>query len=140
MQRRRMPVLLRLIARALPFKGWVLLALFTLAGASVFTVATPKLVGYAIDTGLQIRAQGTSGGAVAEGNMATVIVASGLLLVAAILRGLFAYGQTYLGEKISQSIAYDFRNDIYDHLQRLCVRLPRRRADRADHVPRHAGR
>jgi ABC-type multidrug transport system fused ATPase/permease subunit len=118
-QRRRMPVLLRLIARALPYKWWVLLSLFTLAGASVFTVATPKLIGIAINTGLRIHEQGGTQAAIVEGSMATIVVASGLLLAAAVLRGAFAYGQTYLGEKISQSIAYDFRNDIYDHLQRL---------------------
>ena len=33
--------------------------------------------------------------------------------------GFFAYGQTYFGEWISQRVAYDIRNDIYSHLQRL---------------------
>ena len=37
----------------------------------------------------------------------------------AVLRGVFAYGQTYLGEWISQRVAYDLRNGIYDRLQRL---------------------
>ena len=119
MHERNMPVHLRLIARAMPYKGWLLLAIVALAGASLFTVATPKLVGFAIDTGLQIREQGGSAGAIAEGNMATILVAAALLLGAALARGTFAYAQTYVGERVSQSIAYDFRNEIYDHLQRL---------------------
>ena len=32
---------------------------------------------------------------------------------------MFAYGQTYLGEWLSQRVAYDIRNQIYDRLQRL---------------------
>ncbi len=117
MQRRRMPILLRLIGRAWPYKGLTLFAIFALAGASVFTVATPKLIGFAVDTGLSIHERAS--GQVAEGSMATIVLACALLLGAALLRGAFAYGQTYIGEKISQSIAYDFRNDIYDRLQRL---------------------
>ena len=40
-------------------------------------------------------------------------------MATALVRGLFAYGQTFLGEWISQRVAYDIRNRIYDRLQRL---------------------
>jgi len=119
MPQRHLPVHLRLIRRALPYRVYPMLSVFTLAGASLFTVATPKLVGYAIDTGLRIRELGGDVGTVAEGNMATVLLAAVLLIVAAAARGAFTYGQTYLSERVSQSVAYDFRNDIYDRLQRL---------------------
>jgi ATP-binding cassette subfamily B multidrug efflux pump len=44
----------------------------------------------------------------------------GLLIVAfAVARGLFAFSQSYLSEKLSQSLAFDFRNEIYAKVQRL---------------------
>src|SRR5690606_23288487 len=82
MYNRHLPIHLRLVAWAMPQKWWLALSVFTLAGASLFTVATPKLVEFAIDTGLRIREQG-GGEAVAEGTMGTILVASALLIGAA---------------------------------------------------------
>jgi ATP-binding cassette subfamily B protein len=39
--------------------------------------------------------------------------------VLTIVKGLFQFGQGYLGEFGAQAIAYDMRNDLYRHLQRL---------------------
>jgi ATP-binding cassette subfamily B protein len=41
------------------------------------------------------------------------------ILVFAVLRGVFAFLQTYWAEKNSQAVAYDLRNDLYDKIQRL---------------------
>jgi ATP-binding cassette subfamily B multidrug efflux pump len=41
------------------------------------------------------------------------------VLVFAILRGLFAFLQTFWAEKNSQTVAYDLRNDLYSKIQRL---------------------
>jgi ATP-binding cassette subfamily B protein len=50
----------------------------------------------------------------------TLLLYGGIaILGAAVLRGLFAFGQTYLGEYISQGVAYDIRNLLYDRIQRL---------------------
>ncbi|MER3458096.1 MAG: hypothetical protein C4309_05185, partial [Chloroflexota bacterium] len=48
-----------------------------------------------------------------------LIVAAGAILAASILRGLFTFGQSYLGEWLSQHVAFDIRNAIYERLQRL---------------------
>ncbi len=41
------------------------------------------------------------------------IITAGLLIVAfAVISGVFAYGQTYMSERTSQSVAFDFRNDL----------------------------
>lgn len=119
MGRRNMPVHLRLVARALPYKGLLLVAVFILTASSILTLATPWLIGYAIDTGLDIQGAGEGGEAIAEGTMGTLLFAVGLIIASAVLRGAFVYGQTYVNEQISQAIAFDFRNDIYDRLQRL---------------------
>ena len=50
----------------------------------------------------------------------TAIITAGLLIVLfAAASGLFAYGQTYMSERTSQSVAFDFRNDLYAKIQRL---------------------
>ena len=48
------------------------------------------------------------------------ILLSGLLIVVfAIARGCFAFAQSYTSERVSQSVAYDFRNELYAKVQRL---------------------
>jgi ATP-binding cassette subfamily B protein len=54
-----------------------------------------------------------------EGSTRTLLIAGGLILAAALLRGVFAYWMTYLSEWLGQHIAFDLRNAIYDRLQRL---------------------
>lgn len=45
---------------------------------------------------------------------------AGLLILAfAIMRGFFAFEQTFMSERLSQSLAFDFRNDLYAKIQRL---------------------
>ena len=118
----RLPVLLRLVGRATPYKRAIAVAFAVLAGAAALDVLAPILVGIAIDTGLDIATVQNAGGVeetIARGTIATLLAAVAVLLFVGVARGVFKYGQAYLGERISQQIAYDFRNDIYDHLQRL---------------------
>ena len=42
-----------------------------------------------------------------------------LILVLAVVRGLFAFAQSYMSEKAGQSVAFDFRNDLFAKIQRL---------------------
>ena len=114
-----MPVLIRLLSFLRPYKRRVALAWFCVLGASVFVLVTPQLVGWAIDKGLDVQIAGGSGSRVALGNTRTLVIAALAIVVAAAFRGVFAYGQTYMAEWISQRVAYDLRNAIYDRLQRL---------------------
>ena len=119
---RRTPVLVRLVARSLPYKGAIAMAFVVLGLAAALDVVAPILVGIAIDVGLDIATEQRAGGVeetIARGTLATLLLAVAVLLLAGVARGLVKYGQAYLGERISQEIAYDFRNDIYDRLQRL---------------------
>jgi len=108
---------LRLLSFLRPY--WRRAALATLcvfaSGASI--LAMPQLIRWAIDYGLDIQTQG--GRRVATGEEQLLVIAALGIVGFAVLRGIFAYGQTYLGEWISQRIAYDLRNGIYDRLQRL---------------------
>ena len=114
MQRRSSPILLRLLAFAVPYWRTVLVAWLCVAAASAFTLAMPILVGFAIDRGLDISEDG-----IALGDKKTLTVLGFAVMGAAIGRGIFAYGQQYFGEWIASRVAYDVRNSIYNHLQRL---------------------
>ncbi len=48
-----------------------------------------------------------------------ILSAALAIVVFAVLRGLFAFLQTYWAEKNSQSLAYDLRNDLYAKIQTL---------------------
>jgi ATP-binding cassette subfamily B protein len=51
---------------------------------------------------------------------ARAIIFAGLLIVVfAIARALFAFAQSYMAERASQEIAFDFRNDLFAKVQRL---------------------
>jgi ATP-binding cassette subfamily B protein len=117
-----MHVLIRLLSFLRPYKRRVILAWLCVCGASLFVLVSPQLVAWAIDTGLKVRIEGVDGAAktgVALGSTHTLVIAALAIVGAAAARGVFAYGQTYLAEWISQRVAYDLRNAIYDHLQRL---------------------
>ncbi|MQA00312.1 MAG: ATP-binding cassette domain-containing protein [Dehalococcoidia bacterium] len=122
MQRRKMPVHLRLVARSMPYKGLLLLGLASSVATSAMFVATPEIVRFTVDTGFAISDVTQADGTVievVEGNMGTLAIAASLLLVTGVLRGIFQYIQNYLNEAIGQKVAYDLRNEIFDHLQRL---------------------
>jgi ABC-type multidrug transport system fused ATPase/permease subunit len=117
-----MHVLIRLLSFLRPYKRRVVLAWLCVCGTSVFVLVSPQLVAWAIDTGLQVRIEGVGGATgtgVALGSIHTLVIAALAIVAAAVGRGVFAYGQTYLAEWVSQRVAYDLRNAIYDHLQRL---------------------
>ena len=42
-----------------------------------------------------------------------------LVMVFAVIRGLFAFSQAYMGELVSQSVSFDFRNELFAKIQRL---------------------
>ena len=113
MRRRGSPILLRLIAYSFPYWRMTLLAWFCVAGAAGFMLLMPILVQLAIDTGLDIQ------GDVATGEKSTLVWIGVGIVAISLLRGGFAYGQTYVGEWLASTVAYDVRNDIYNHLQRL---------------------
>lgn len=50
----------------------------------------------------------------------SALTGAGWLIVAfAVMRGFFAYARTFMSERVSQSVAFDFRNDLFAMIQRL---------------------
>jgi ATP-binding cassette subfamily B protein len=68
---------------------------------------TPQLFRWGIDQGI------------AKQNLAIVLYSAGWMVVAAIARGVFNFGQSYWAEAASQGVAYDLRNKIFSKIQNL---------------------
>ncbi|MGG6241814.1 ABC transporter ATP-binding protein [Nodosilinea sp. AN01ver1] len=68
---------------------------------------TPQLFRWAIDQGI------------AENNLTVVLQSGAALVVAALARGLFNFGQSFCAEAMSQSVVYDLRNRIFSKIQVL---------------------
>jgi ATP-binding cassette subfamily B protein len=55
-----------------------------------------------------------------QANAQTWLISATLVIVAlAATRAVFSFLQSYMSEKVSQGVAFDFRNDIYAKIQRL---------------------
>ena len=83
------------------------LAYICLFAGAALTVLIPKFTGQAIDIAL------------GSGQHSALVLLTLAILVAGLLRSLFSYGQGYLAEFLSNKVAYDLRNTIYNRLQTL---------------------
>jgi ATP-binding cassette subfamily B protein len=86
---------------------WVI-ALVATVGHSAMAVVPNEAIRYAIDEGL-----------VKGGGYRVLVGAGVVILLAALVRGGFAFGQQFFGQMLSQRIAYDIRNALYNQIQRL---------------------
>ncbi len=102
---------MRTTARLMTFlkKYWAmwLLAFVCLSASTVFSLVIPKMLGDGIDTVLS------------SGRAVMLIIAAGIIIGSSALRGITGYGNRYFTQVISQRVAYDLRNHLYDHLQGL---------------------
>ncbi len=55
----------------------------------------------------------------ADGAEQAIIVAGIAIVIFAIARGVFAFIQGYMAERLSQSVAFDFRNELFAKIQHL---------------------
>lgn len=78
------------------------LLLLTIANA-----VTPQLFRWGIDQGI------------IQNNLQIVLYSAAWMVLAAIARGVFNFGQSYLAEAVSQGVAYDLRNRIFSKIQNL---------------------
>ncbi len=54
-----------------------------------------------------------------DGAESALLWAGGLIVAFAVIRGAFSFSQNYMSELLSQSAAFDFRNELYARIQRL---------------------
>ena len=100
-------ILWRLICHWRPYWPVVIFAFGSVFGGLAFTLANPTVVRYAIDNGIS------------GGHKSALLVSALLIIVLQTGRGICAYLQNYLGEWLSQHVAYDLRNTLYTRIQSL---------------------
>lgn len=106
-------MLRRIFAAAWRYWGRVLLAVAATLGATIFTLAIPKLLGAAVDRVhlLTLARAGQS--------HASLWTIAGFLIAASTGRGILTMIAGYQGEFVSQRVAYDLRLQFFEKLQRL---------------------
>jgi ABC-type multidrug transport system fused ATPase/permease subunit len=105
-----MLILLRLLTFVRPYKKLTALVLTSTILTGIFLMLTPQIIQWTLDN------TNLSQGKLEIG---TLLLAGLAILITSMMRGVFYYLQQYEGERLSQQIAYDLRNEIYDRLQRL---------------------
>ena len=96
----RLPALLR------PYKLQVALAVLFLLVMTATRLVIPVIIRQVIDVGL------------ASGQVVILLNYGILILGIGVVRAFVTFWQRYLSEWISNHIAYDLRNQLYDHIQR----------------------
>ncbi|MBE0430618.1 MAG: ABC transporter ATP-binding protein [Dehalococcoidia bacterium] len=102
-----MTILLRLLTFVRRYWWLLLLAFICMMASTAFVLIIPLLISRSIDTVL------------GDGQTRDLIWLAIAVVAAGALRGLSAFGNSYLSEVVSQRTAYDIRNALYDKLQRL---------------------
>ena len=104
--------ILRIIGIALRYKSRLIAAYLCTAGALVAYVFLPYFFGEAID---DIASHLKAG----EGSVpsSAILTSVAIIMALGVIRGVLSYGQTYLGESLSQYVSYEIRNSFYDHVQ-----------------------
>jgi ATP-binding cassette subfamily B protein len=85
----------------------VLAAIASLLMMTVANIAAPQIIRWGIDAGI------------AKNNLQVIVTCGGLIVLLALIRGLFNFGQTFFAETVSQGIAYDIRNTFFSQTQHL---------------------
>ncbi|MHC5722922.1 MAG: ABC transporter ATP-binding protein [Nostoc sp.] len=96
------------VLKSLSTYRWTSLgALASLLLLTIANAITPQLFRWGIDQGI------------IKQNLQIVLYSAAWMVVAAIARGIFNFGQSYLAEAVSQGVAYDLRNKIFSQIQNL---------------------
>ncbi|MEM7129757.1 MAG: ABC transporter ATP-binding protein [Chloroflexota bacterium] len=102
-----MNVTLRGLTYLRPYLRLALGAFVSMLVVTAANLYAPQLVRQLIDNGIE------------AGSWNGILIATGGLLLVAIVRGLFSFTNVYWSETASQGIAYDLRNEIYTKLETL---------------------
>ncbi len=102
-----MRTLLRLMGFAQKYWGRLALAFICLMATTAFGLAIPWILGEAVDA------------VVSQGERSFLLLMAVVVLSVTVLRGISAYGHSYLSAIVSYKTCFDIRNVLYNKLQRL---------------------
>ena len=103
--------ILRIIYIAFKHKYKLFFAYASTAGAVASYVVLPRYFGEAIDSIAIPLSEGNSV------DQSVLFYSVFIIMSLSVVRGILSYWQTHLAEAISQYVAYDLRNMLYDHVQ-----------------------
>lgn len=133
-----MRTLWRILRYLKPYSPQAVVAHACLVAVNALNLVVPWIIKWVIDFGLTdvssqrsapLQAAGSAwirrllgrlaGGDLGENQRQFLLVAAGAIVIIALLRAAFSFGQRYLSQWLSYRIAFDLRNELYDHIQRL---------------------
>jgi ATP-binding cassette subfamily B protein len=114
--RRRRGSLLRAIGYLRNQRRVAVVAYSALVIATLAQLVVPQLVQNMLDA---VMRAAIPGAALDTDSETLLYNAVGLIVMFAFLRGIFSFIQTYMAERTSHGIAFDFRNAIFEHIQRM---------------------
>ena len=102
----------RIIGIALGHKWRLIGAYIGMVGALISFVLIPRFIRVALD---EIEVMFETGTVSNDAILTTVLIILGL----SVIRGAFSFAQQYLGEALSQTVSFDIRNSLYNHVQHM---------------------
>lgn len=99
-----------------PYIRQIVLASIFLFILTLIEMSFPAIIRQVIDIGLK------------GNNNRFLMISAGIILVLGLIKALVGFREQYLTEWIAHSVAYDLRNRLYDHIQRLSFQYH-------DHMP-----
>ena len=102
----------RIIGIALNHKWRLIGAYIGMVGALISFVLIPRFIRVALD---EIEVMFETGIVSNEAILNTVLI----ILALSVIRGAFSFAQQYLGEALSQTVSFDIRNSLYNHVQHM---------------------
>ena len=99
--------LLRCLLFMRHYKAATLTSLACLLASSAGNLAVPRITQLVVDSGIL------------DDRWQAIVVGAVIIFGVTVLRSLFTYLQGVLAARVSQGVAYDLRNALYDHIQSL---------------------
>jgi len=122
-------ILRRLVGYLAPYRARVVVAYGAMTMVTLLTLIVPSVIAWVVDLALSPASDGAIGPPgwmpgsaqlqawASDQGLTLLIWAAGALLLLAALRGLFSFGQLFLGVWLSQQVAYDLRNQYFDAVE-----------------------
>lgn len=102
-----MKIILRIFRYVNPYWRRVVVMYVAMAIALGLQLLIPEVIARAIDHGIGDRDRGY------------LVRAATLIVGLALFQGIFTFTRTYISQVLSEQVAFDIRNELYAHLQRL---------------------
>ena len=111
-----MEILIRITMMAWRYRARIILAYVSFFVAVGLSLLIPRILGEFIDKLVRSEGGRIIASDVTRSSLTWMALA---LLVASLMRGIFDFLRTYTTDSLSQKVAYDLRNALYDKLQHL---------------------